>query len=302
MLLTRALTSLSRLTIPDDVDASFLVVENNDTPSYGPLIAEMQNKMPLQHVLEPTAGLTYARNKAIDTVHALGVDWMGCVDDDQLIDPDWLVHMVAATRRYKETAMFVGNWRRTELPGTPTWLPRGNQGKRASPTGARLGDGAGGNTLIRADVFAPGGMALRYDHVYRFLGGEDTDFSLQYYNKGGIIRHVHEAITSEDIPIERNDLKGRLKREAWMQSVLTKLRHKHKSPFMAVLWSIQIIYRSFVLGVANLLVALFTLPFSRHLALSRYGIGREFLSQVYGVLRYYFGGPLEEPYRTTLGH
>lgn len=302
VLLARALTCLSQLNIPEDVDATFLVVENNDTPTYGPLIAEMQGKMRLLHVHEPVAGLTYARNKAIDTVHALGVDWMGCVDDDQLIDPDWLVHMVAATKRYRKTAMFVGRWRRTELPGTPTWLPKGKRAKKTSPTGARLGDGAGGNAFIRADVFAPEGMALRYDHVYRFLGGEDTDFSLQYYHKGGIIRHVHEAVTSEDIPIERNDLKGRLKREAWMQSVLTKLRHKHKSPVMAVSSSMQIIFRCAVLGVANLLLALFALPFSRHFALSRYGIGREFLSQVQGVLRYYFGGPLEEPYRNTLGH
>ena len=301
-LLARALTTLSQLNFPENVDVTFLVVENNETPSYTPLIAEMRGKMPLQYELEPTAGLTYARNKAIETVHALGADWMGCVDDDQLIDPDWLVHMVAATNRYAETAMFVGQWRRTELPGTPTWLPKGKQGKRTRQTGAILIDGAGGNTFIRSDVFAPDGMALRYDHVYRFLGGEDTDFSLQYRAKGGIIRHVDEAITSEDIPVERNDLVGRIKREAWMQSVLAKLRHKHNSPAIAVLWSVQIVYRSSVLGLANLVIAPIAFPFSRHWALSRYGVGSEFLSKAYGVLRYYFGGPLEEPYRKTLGH
>ena len=302
VLLARALTCLSQLSIPDDVDVCFLVVENNESPTYGPVISEMQEKMPLHYVQEPIPGLTYARNKAIETVHALGVDWMGSVDDDQIIDPDWLVHMIAAARRYSGTAMFVGLWKRTELPGTPAWLPRGKPEGKNKPTGAILEDGVGGNTLMRSDVFAPDGMALRYDHTYRFLGGEDTDFSLQYIAKGGVIRYVREAITAEDIPKERNDLKGRLKREAWMQYVLTKLRHKHNSRFSAVLWSLQIVYRSFVLGVANLLIAPFGLPFSKHWALKRFGIGCEFLSKSQGVIRYYFGRPLDEPYRNVLGH
>lgn len=301
VLLARALDCLSRLKVPEGVDLSFLVVENNDTPIYRPLISEMQKTMPLHYVQEPTLGLTYARNKALETVHALGVDWMGSVDDDQIIDPDWLVHMVAATKRYKNTAMFVGLWKRTNPPGTPSWYPIGKQDRNKRPTGSRQSDGVAGNALIRADVFSPKGMGLRYDHEYRFLGGEDTDFSFQYTAKGGIIRHVHEAVTSEDIPAERNDFSGRMERATWMESVLTKLRHKHTSPVTAILWSLQIVFRGSALGVFNYAVALLALPFSRHLALTRFGVGREFFAQVQGVLRYYFGGPLKEPYRETLG-
>lgn len=288
------------MTIPADVNLRFLVVENDDTPQYAALVAKAAKKINLTYVTEPNAGLSHARNKVLDAANEMGVDWLGCVDDDQIIDPAWLEHMINAVQNHPDTAMFVGMWLRTNPPGTPAWYPQ-MQIPKTKKTGAKLTDGVGGNTLIRADVYSPSGMALRYDHAFRFLGGEDTDFSKQYWHKGGTIRHVKEALTTEEIPAERNGLSGRMDRIVWMQAVLAKLRHKHQSAPIALLLSLQIVYQGVVLGLANILIGFLALPFNKSWGLVRYGIGRYFFARAQGVLRYYFGGPLKEPYRNTLG-
>ena len=301
VLLKRALTTLSKLNIPAEVSLKFLLVENDDKTQYRPLVDEMADRLNITYVTEPVAGLSYARNKVIDTATEMGVDWLGCVDDDQIIDPGWLEHMIKAVRAYPETAMFVGKWVRTNPAGTPPWYPALVTPKKHK-TGTKMSDGVGGNAFIRADVFSPDGMALRYDHEYRFLGGEDTDFSLQYRKKGGIIRNVREAVTTEEIPKERNGLPGRMERIVWMQAVLAKLRHRYHSTPIALLLSLQIVYQGVVLGIAYMFVGFLALPFNEHWGLKRYGVGRRYWARAHGVLRYYFGGPLDEPYRTTLGN
>ena len=256
--------------------------------------------MPLSHVVEPVAGLTYARNKALEVAIERGVDWMGNVDDDQLIDSNWLVHMVSAIEAYPDTAMFVGLWLRTPRPDTPYWHPAVNIPK-TSKTGTKLMDGVGGNVMMKADVFNAKGMALRYNHEFRYLGGEDTDFSLQYKSKGGIIRHVKEAVTTEELPAERNTLQGRLDRIIWMQMVLARLRHRYRAQPMALLMNFQVFYQGAILGIGNSILAFFALPFAEKWAMRRYGAGRKFFARAMGIANYYRGKSAGEPYRNTLG-
>lgn len=300
VLLKRALDSLTKLIVPETVTLSFVVIENDDTPQYGPLIDSFKGQMAISHVVEPIAGLTYARNSALDVAIESRVDWMGNVDDDQSIDKNWLVHMAKAIRTYPDTAMFVGRWLRTSLPNTPPWYPEINIPK-TSKTGTKLTDGVGGNVMIRADVMAPEGMGLRYDHEFRFMGGEDTDFSLNYKSKGGIIRHVREAETTEEIPVERNSLKGRLERVAWARTMLAKLNHRYRALPIALLMNFQVFYQGAVLGIANIAIAFFALPFAENWALRRYGTGRLFLARARGIVRFYLGKSAGEPYRNTLG-
>lgn len=276
-----------------------MVVENDDTPQYSDLIKHFKDRVALTYVVEPVAGLTHARNRVLTTALELEVDWIGCVDDDVRISSDWLIHMAKAINTYPDAQFFFGNWARTKAKNAPSWYPHSTS-LEPRPTGSKVRLAAGGNNAIHASVFSPDGMALKYDHQFRFTGGEDTDFSIQFANKGGIMRSVFEAVGTEEVHEERSDFSVRMARHSDAQYATTKIRHKHKSPPLAVLWSLQTVYRSTILGIVNIVAGGLALPVNKNWGLTRYGIGRGFLAGVPGVFRYYFGKD-HEPYRHVDG-
>jgi len=299
VLLRRCLSSLEQLVIPENIKISVLVVENNETPQYQNVLQDFGKVLPLKHVLEPRPGLAYARNKILDTVSDMQVDWMGGVDDDQIIHPEWLMHMVAAIHKYPDTKTFVGDWRRAVRDDTPYWYPIARR-SRNRPTGALLREGATGNTAIHQSVFSPSGMALRFDIAYNFLGGEDTDFSTQYLNNRGKIRFVADARTDEDIHEARDDLKTRLQRISTGDFILARIRHHRKSVFNAWGWTLQIFYRCTVLGVANLILAGIAFPFRERWAMKRFGMALKFFAKIRGMY-WYYAGRQPELYRNIVG-
>lgn len=300
LLLAQAIESLLALEIPENITFSILVVENDDTPQYQSLIEDSKLRADITYVVEPVAGLTYARNRVLASARALGPDWLGWIDDDMVLGQDWLIHMVKAIGAYPDTDFFYGNWLRTQNPDTPDWYPQAAP-LNTAPTGSKIKVTSGGNIALAAKVFAQDGMALEYDHKFRFCGHEDIDFALQYRAKGGILRSVFEARGTEEIHAGRSSFKQRMIRFSDGQYAGAKLRHKHQSPAAALLLSLQTIYRSTVFGVGNIIIGFLALPFSKHWGLKRYGIGRAFMASAHGVLRYYFGKN-SEPYRDVVGH
>ncbi len=288
VLLRRALESLANLTIPEHVRLSFLIVENDDSAQYGPIIADFADRMDITHVHEPRAGLVYARNRVIDAVNELAPDWVGGVDDDQVISENWLEAMVGAIRTYPDTKMFVGRWVRLRPVGMPAWYPLGGVSAR-EPTGKVVWTGASGNTAFHRSVIAPDGMALRYDPAFQFSGGEDSDFSRQYLNKGGKIRRVAEALTEEEVHAERSNFKALTERLTNSEFIVARIRHKHRPAIVAALLDLQTLYRGVVLGLANLLLAAFALPFAESWAMRRFAAALGFYAGIAGVWRYYFG-------------
>ncbi|MBL1437148.1 MAG: glycosyltransferase [Rhodobacteraceae bacterium] len=291
-LITQALTAIKNLVIPASVDFSVLVVENDTAPQYETIIAKFRDELTIHYEIEAVPGLTHVRNHGLSSAEKLGVDWIGSIDDDIIIPEDWLMHMVAAIGTYDDTQMFYGNWIRHNHPDEPKWHPKAKHWN-ASPTGHIIRIASFNNIAVKADVFSQDGMALRFDHQFRFTGGEDTDFARTYTKQGGIIRSVQEALAEEYNSMERADFSERLRRETSVQYSCVKLRHKHNIAISAYFWSIQTVYRGLVLGVVNIVIGGLALPFNRLWGLTRYGAGRQFFAGVRGVLRYYFGSDPE---------
>lgn len=298
-LLAQAFDALLEMTVPDGVSLSFLLVENDDTPQYKAIVDRYSRRMPLTYVVEPEPGLSHARNKMLDAAKMLDIDWVGSIDDDAVIDPEWLVHMINAIRSYPDTHYFGGQQRRVERQDAVPWHPA-----YTKPVDIRTGStrrwASTGNMAMSAMVFMDSGMGLRFDHAFRFTGGEDSDFARQYRQRGGVIRHVNEAITSEEIHIGRSDLADRLEVFASATYLSMKLHHKHDTPAIALMMSLHELYRSSVLGVANILFGAITMPFARQWGLRRYGTGLKFIARLRGLFRYYFGKS-KDPYKTTYG-
>ena len=291
-LVAQALDSIANLTIPEDVRFSVLLVENDSKPQYASIVADFKDRIDIHYETEAEPGLTYVRNHGLATAEKLGVDWIGSIDDDIVIPKDWLEHMVSSIYKYPDTQMFYGNWLRHKHPDEPKWHPKSHHLNKA-PTGRKIRVASFNNIAAKADVFAQDGMALRFDHRFNFIGGEDADFTRTYLKKGGIIRSVHEALAEEYNTLDRACFSEQMYRAVSTEYFCVAVRHKHDPLIVAILWSLQRVYRGSVLGVINLVASILVAPFDKQLALMFYGTGRRFLARVRGVFRYYFGSDPE---------
>src|SRR3954447_7341754 len=82
--LRRTLEVMTGLKVPDGVDWELLVVNNNSTDATDTVVRSFTARLPVQLLHERIAGLSYARNRAIQA--ATG-DVMLWTDDDVLVEP-----------------------------------------------------------------------------------------------------------------------------------------------------------------------------------------------------------------------
>jgi glycosyltransferase involved in cell wall biosynthesis len=104
-LLHKTLARLAYVGVPEGVAREVLVVNNNCTDDTNEIAASFSSTLPLRLVFEPTPGLSNARNTALR--HAAG-DYIVWIDDDVLVDEEWLPSLAEAVRRHPDAAAFGG--------------------------------------------------------------------------------------------------------------------------------------------------------------------------------------------------
>ena len=82
-----------------------LVVDNGSSDDTGKVISSFTNRLPVRGVVEPTPGLSNARNRAVTEAQG---DYMVWTDDDVLVDRRWLVAYEEAFARWPDAALFGG--------------------------------------------------------------------------------------------------------------------------------------------------------------------------------------------------
>src|SRR5690348_7802361 len=91
--LRRMLTSLANMDVPGGTEWETVVVDNgsnDDTPN---IIRSFVGSLPIRHDLEPSPGVSYARNRAAALARGTYIVW---TDDDVIVDRHWLSAYVAA--------------------------------------------------------------------------------------------------------------------------------------------------------------------------------------------------------------
>ncbi|MCA9131934.1 MAG: glycosyltransferase [Planctomycetales bacterium] len=118
-LLAQTLAYLERLEIPAGQQWEVLVVNNRCTDDTDAVLRKFQRSLPLRRLYEERAGLSNARNCAVQ--HAQG-DLMLWTDDDVRVGSQWLQSFGQASERHPQAAFFGGPilpW----FEGTPPrWL------------------------------------------------------------------------------------------------------------------------------------------------------------------------------------
>jgi len=117
--LKRTLFNLKRLNIPAGVTFEILVVDNKSTDKTQDVINLFQNSLPLIPLFEPAQGKSYALNCAIKAAKGDYIIW---IDDDILVNSNWLTEYYNAFINFPNSGIFGGRIIPYFEGSPPKWL------------------------------------------------------------------------------------------------------------------------------------------------------------------------------------
>jgi len=183
-LLRDAVASLLRAPVPDGLEVTILIIDNNSKDDTAEVVAQLQEKAPLpvRYFRETKQGLSHSRNRGISEADG---DLVGFIDDDEQIEENWY-RIIAREFSDPDTKFiggpYLGNW----VSPQPDWLPPGYpavigvvppkpRGLFGKELGANL---MGGNAVIRRSIFEQvGGYSTRLGRSGKgLLSEEDAEF------------------------------------------------------------------------------------------------------------------------------
>lgn len=216
-MLASVIRSFAGLKRVSSCQVRFLVVENDHTPACRELVDALGSELRMQalnYVHEPQIGIPLARNRAAREAISAGHDLLAFVDDDEVVDENWLINLVEGYR--ESDAVLLGAPVRTKPGGKDhTWFQRRmhhcikKRYAKKERRAARLSDGPANdrvtivtnNWLGKTEIFADHG--IWFDENMRFTGGTDAKLFTDVVNAGLPTAWVTDAYVYEDIPPER---------------------------------------------------------------------------------------------------
>lgn len=206
--LARVLESLGRLTFAKSgpVDVELVVVDNDRAGSAGPVVDRMADHLPwpVRYEVEPTQGISFARNRAVRLASAC--DFVAFIDDDEVAEPNWIDELLCAQREYDAALVTGPALPIFEVP-PPAWMLRGRFvgvprfGRRPRATGSTVAYMSTANVLFRRDVLST--VAGPFNPRFALTGGSDTFLTMQLVRQGARPIWCETAITREYIPASR---------------------------------------------------------------------------------------------------
>ncbi len=118
-LLDRALGSIHHAHAPAQSRWELLVVDNGSTDRTTDVALSWADRLPLRYLYELEPGLSAARNRAMSEARGRLLVF---TDDDVEVDPDWLIAMERARRRWPEAGYLAGRIVPSYEGGRPAWL------------------------------------------------------------------------------------------------------------------------------------------------------------------------------------
>ncbi|MFT3729342.1 MAG: glycosyltransferase family 2 protein [Terricaulis sp.] len=183
-----------------------IVADNDDITSATEIVerARAQLGLVIHYIHAPARNISVARNACLDAATASLVAFL---DDDERAAPGWLHAMVTSITDHG--AVF-GPVRAVYPAGTPNWLSAGDF-HSTGPTilaDGTIRTGYSGNVLLRRDAIGP----LRFDPELGRVGGEDSVFFAQLFQRGVKLGFASGGAAEEDVPANRLNLSWLLRR------------------------------------------------------------------------------------------
>ena len=211
LLLQRTISSLLQAPIPEGLEVTILIVDNNSKDDTEQVVREMQSSTArnLVYVKETNQGLSHARNGGI---RAGTGQLIGFIDDDEEIDENW--YSVVAREFSDPAIQFIGgpylpNW----AAPAPEWLPPGYNAvigvvdpkPRTAFGGSFTANLMGGNAVVRRSAFDRVGLySTKLGRSGKgLLSEEDAEFFRRLLAAGLHGVHVPDLIIYHHIPADR---------------------------------------------------------------------------------------------------
>jgi glycosyltransferase involved in cell wall biosynthesis len=210
-MLSRCLSHLTQLEIPQGVSWEVVVVDNNSTDGTSQVIEAFINKLPLRSFFEPQQGISFARNKALtEAKGALIIQ----VDTDALVEKDWLKAYWEAANRWPSAEYFGGKIEPLFESEPAGWvlsnlhlLEGAILIRNLGPEERRLSEDEqafGANLAYRATVFSNKNFNTNLGHIgQERLFGEETEILEAIKARGGFGVWVPRAKVKHFVPNSR---------------------------------------------------------------------------------------------------
>ena len=275
-MLGELLKSFAAMKIPQGVTVVFGIVENNSEKTCCEIIANCLGDHTVTYDLQPRLGIPFARNRVLDISLQEKCDFTTFVDDDEVVEPDWLVELFTDITS-RELDLIGGPVGILPVPDNSSWIQRRihsylvRQFERfAEKNAARLASGEDylvpihtGNWMIRNAFLEATGV--RFDEGLGFSGGEDVQFYLAAKEAGAKTGWAARAIATERMSPERLTVsyQFRLGRNLSLSSFHSKYPRRNVRVVGRVIGSIVYMgCRGLVLGLLSLPTLGFTIPSS----------------------------------------
>lgn len=225
-MLAELLETFASMRKPDAVDVHFVVVENNEVLTVASVIDGVRARLEPWSVtvaIETRRGIPFARNAVLDIALNSGADYLTFVDDDERVDPNWLVKLfercVAGPFDLVGGAVLIDR-----MPSGCTWAQRmiwrglqeRNQhvaaklARRATMQGPNSVNVSTANWIGRLDFFRQSG--LRFDESIGVGSGSDRRLYKDCVKLGGKTSWTGEAIVYDTVPLSRLTLRYQFQR------------------------------------------------------------------------------------------
>lgn len=250
IMLERCLRSLGGLTVPHDVAISLVVVDNNPQTSAAVVVNAVRDSIPFPVIYthEPRRGIASARNAGIRAANKAGANWLTFIDDDEIADVDWLVHLMA--HEYRATPVLMGKPLYVFPDPLPFWGV--SISGRAIEEGRSLKTAYTNNVRISMALIEAG---LTFDEGIGLAGGEDNEFFASATVRGFNIRQTNRAITHEFVHPERLTYFSQAYRAYWCAASDVRMHAIRKSWGWVFTHKVHTVPLNIVFGIAGIVAA-----------------------------------------------
>lgn len=216
-MLCNLFSSLASIQKPDNAAISFLIVENNTCSTLDETVEGFRTRMPndaIDYIVESVLGISSVRNRALNHAIEQGFDLLVYVDDDEFVERDWLIKLLAERDRldldivgspvrpkpFDDNLTLVQRlvWSGIERSGYKS------EKKCRQKCAAGRSDSikvATGSWMGRLDFFRNTG--LRFDSHFGLTGGEDWNLWAKAKSLGARTGWACDAIVYETVPSSR---------------------------------------------------------------------------------------------------
>ena len=168
-MLCECLDAILKIDLPEKVDISLVVVDNDKKQSAYITVDEfIQNtsSFPIVYRVEPKAGLSNIRNHILDYAVIAHADYLAFMDDDDMPDKRWLIELYNGIQTDGIDAFCGSNKPDSTAPYKTTRVP-------------------GGNVILSKRIFKD--LNIRFDPILNTIGHEDVDYFKRAEKAGAVI-------------------------------------------------------------------------------------------------------------------